>query len=199
MAFHYKWVQNRLKKLGFYKGAIDGINGANIRAAVKAFQKAARLKPATGNVGPRTLFALKSNKYKKKIIRRNGVRHKFMELKCKDGTFPVSAQKKYAKAGTLHIAERIENETGLRLIFMSGYRSPSWNKKQGGAKASQHTELASDGGCTAIDLLPANGNVVKLYKKALQLYNKGVIRGVGKYRTFVHIDRRKTAKSIWSG
>ena len=48
-----KEVQTRLKKWGYYTGAVDGINGPKTIAAVKAFQKKYGL-TADGIVGPLT-------------------------------------------------------------------------------------------------------------------------------------------------
>lgn len=52
-----KQVQQRLKELGFYYGAVDGIFGSGTRSAVVAFQKSKGLTP-DGIVGPATLKAL---------------------------------------------------------------------------------------------------------------------------------------------
>ena len=48
-----KEVQTRLKKWGYYKGAVDGINGPQTKSAVKAFQKRYGL-TQDGIVGPLT-------------------------------------------------------------------------------------------------------------------------------------------------
>lgn len=48
-----KEVQTRLKKWGYYNGAVDGINGPKTKAAVKAFQKKYGL-TQDGVVGPLT-------------------------------------------------------------------------------------------------------------------------------------------------
>lgn len=48
-----KEVQTRLKKWGYYTGAVDGINGPKTKAAVKAFQKKYGL-TQDGVVGPLT-------------------------------------------------------------------------------------------------------------------------------------------------
>lgn len=53
-----KAVQTRLKNLGYYKKAVDGVFGSGTRSAVKAFQKDYGLK-ADGIVGPATEKALK--------------------------------------------------------------------------------------------------------------------------------------------
>ena len=50
-------VQTALEKLGYDPGKIDGIDGPNTQAAVKAFQEAAGI-GADGKVGPITRKAL---------------------------------------------------------------------------------------------------------------------------------------------
>lgn len=50
-------LQNRLKALGFYDGAIDGVYGEKTAAAVRAFQEQHDLAP-DGTVGPRTSAVL---------------------------------------------------------------------------------------------------------------------------------------------
>jgi len=50
-------VEQRLKELNFYTGAIDGAFGGGMQSAVKAFQRANHLTP-DGTVGPQTWAAL---------------------------------------------------------------------------------------------------------------------------------------------
>ena len=52
-----KQVQQKLKNLGYYKGAIDGIIGSQSKAAIKKFQKDYGL-VVDGIIGPKTLAAL---------------------------------------------------------------------------------------------------------------------------------------------
>lgn len=52
-----KAVQEKLLKMGLYKGKVDGIIGKNTISAVKVFQKKKGLK-VDGIVGPLTLKAL---------------------------------------------------------------------------------------------------------------------------------------------
>ncbi len=54
-------LQNRLKALGYYTGAADGIYGAGTASAVKAFQRANGLTP-DGEAGPLTLSKLSAAK-----------------------------------------------------------------------------------------------------------------------------------------
>lgn len=50
-------IQTKLKQLGYYKGAVDGIYGTLTRSAVKAFQKSCGL-TVDGIAGPKTLLYL---------------------------------------------------------------------------------------------------------------------------------------------
>jgi len=58
---HITWVQQELKKLGFYKDVVDGVRGPNTQAAIKAFQKSRGL-VQDGLPGPLTTNALKGIK-----------------------------------------------------------------------------------------------------------------------------------------
>ena len=49
-----KRIQKKLKSLGYYKGAVDGVYGAGTLKAVKEFQKSCGLK-ADGVAGPKTI------------------------------------------------------------------------------------------------------------------------------------------------
>lgn len=49
-----KRIQKKLKSLGYYKGAVDGVYGTNTLKAVKSFQKNCGLK-ADGIAGPKTI------------------------------------------------------------------------------------------------------------------------------------------------
>ena len=55
-----KAVQEKLSKIGLYKGKADGMIGKNTISAVKAFQKKKGLK-VDGIIGPLTLKALDLN------------------------------------------------------------------------------------------------------------------------------------------
>lgn len=58
--------QDLLDRLGYYDGPIDGIRGPRTVDAIKAFQRAKKLK-VDGIVGPETMFALESAQGQKTI------------------------------------------------------------------------------------------------------------------------------------
>lgn len=57
MGIEYRWVQARLKALGFDPGPVDGVRGPRTDAAVVAFKRSIGLRPRP-YVGPLTLAAL---------------------------------------------------------------------------------------------------------------------------------------------
>jgi len=84
---HITWVQQELKKLGLYKGAIDGVRGPQTQAAIKAYQKSKGL-VQDGLPGPLTTSALKN------------VKPLSNQLKL-DGNFgPASVKRLQARLGT---------------------------------------------------------------------------------------------------
>lgn len=114
------------------------------------------------------------------------------EFDCKDGT-PVPVQ----FLGNLK--ELAENLQVLRdfikepvLITGSGYRTPSHNKKVGGAKESQH--LTASGA----DINAKNYTPKDLAKVIEKLIAEGKMKqgGIGIYKGFVHYDIRGT-KARW--
>lgn len=114
------------------------------------------------------------------------------EFDCKDGTpVPVLFMG--------NVKELAENLQILRdhigepvLITGSGYRTPSHNKKVGGAKESQHL-TASGADINAKSYTPK-----KLAKVIEQLIVDGKMKqgGIGVYPGFVHYDIRGT-KARW--
>ena len=65
------------------------------------------------------------------------------------------------------------------MIINSGYRTPSHNKKVGGASGSQHVYGK------AADIVVRGVKPSEVYRQADKLFN-----GVGKYNTFTHVDTR---------
>lgn len=101
--------------------------------------------------------------------------------KCGCGQDTVDAE-------LLKILEDVRKHFGKPIIINSGNRCPSHNKKVGGAANSIHmTGKAAD-----IVVKGVSPDIVHLYldRKYPNQY------GLGKYKTFTHIDSRST-KSRW--
>ena len=114
------------------------------------------------------------------------------EFDCKDGT---KVPEKYL----LNVKEVADNLQALRdylkvpvHITGSGYRTPSHNKKVGGAKHSQH--LTASGA----DINAEGYNPKQLAEVIELLILKGKMKqgGIGVYPNFVHYDIRGT-KARW--
>lgn len=121
------------------------------------------------------------------------------ELACKDGTpYPIEWKK---RARNLSIVfELIRRECGSKPIrITSAYRTYEWNKLIGGARNSQH-KLGR-----ALDLLPPKRMTSRrFYKKIRKLADSSPeirgIRGIGRYKGFVHVDIRSSWKLVvWTG
>jgi len=118
------------------------------------------------------------------------------ELACNDGE-PYPALFRGVRVLELARAfERIRELCGFPLIVNSAYRSESYNRRIGGAKASQHVEGR------ALDLCPVRGGakgLVGLRKAAEQARADGYLRGIGIYSGFVHVDTRPGQAATWYG
>lgn len=110
---------------------------------------------------------------------------KVKEFACKDGSDVI-----FISQELVNLLQDIRNHFGKPVNINSGYRTPAYNKKVGGATYSQHLYG------TAVDVY-INGvaptEVAKYAEK--QLGERG---GVGVYSTFTHIDVRE-AKARWKG
>ncbi len=90
----------------------------------------------------------------------------------------------------VRVADEARHRLGKPLRINSAYRSPAYNKAISGSGGSIHMK----GG--ALDL---SGSPATLHKILTQLRKEGFFKGgIGKYRTFVHVDvRGKNAD--WQG
>ncbi|URM37128.1 YcbK family protein [Flavobacterium anhuiense] len=114
------------------------------------------------------------------------------EFDCKDGT-PVPVI--YIK-NCKEVAENLQvlrDHLGVPVrITGSGYRTPSHNKKVGGAKQSQHLT------CSAADINADGYSPKQLAAEIESLIKSGKMKqgGIGIYPNFVHYDIRGT-KARW--
>lgn len=121
------------------------------------------------------------------------------EFSCHDGTeVPQEHWENLLKlAKTVTIIRRIAS---VPLAVISGYRTPAWNTRVGGAKDSTH--LTAEGG----DFQPGLGMTVpELHSLVLRLHREGQLPdlgGLGLYKSWCHIDVRQAADGHlrrWTG
>lgn len=104
------------------------------------------------------------------------------EFQCHDRTQAVKVEPELIKKMEILrgiVSEHLGKDTGL--IINSGYRTPAYNKKIGGANKSQHLE-----GTAADVRLPDKINADMMARFA----EKAGFDGIGKYNSFVHCDVR---------
>ena len=99
------------------------------------------------------------------------------EFKCKDGT------KEFLYCIELiEILEKIRNHFNAPVIINSGYRTPSWNAKTGGAQNSYHCKGM------AADIVVKRHSSREVAKYADSIMEQG---GVIRYTNFTHVDVRE--------
>ena len=119
------------------------------------------------------------------------------ELACHNGE-PYPAEWRATRAITLGLEfEMVRRECGNRpIIISSGYRTPPWNLRVGGARHSQHVQgraidMRTPGGMTLDDFAVIVLGVARL---------REIIRGVGVYPWGVHMDIRECQRLVhWQG
>ena len=107
------------------------------------------------------------------------------EFKCKDGS-PVTDE---LIENTQLLCENLQvlrNHINKPIRVISGYRSPKYNRRIGGAKKSQHmVAMAADIKVTGMSPAEVKAAIIELIKDGKMM--KG---GVGLYKTFTHYDVR---------
>lgn len=123
----------------------------------------------------------------------------WLELACHDAArTPYPAEWRLSRALRLAVEfERLRAIVGAPLVVASGYRTPEHNRAVGGAKHSQHVQGY------ALDLVPPKGVTVAGllgFVKAVASEGESAIRGIGLYRSFVHMDVRPGDRLVvWGG
>lgn len=108
---------------------------------------------------------------------------KVKEFACKDGSDTI-----YIDNQLVWYLQKIRDNYGKPVIINSAYRTSSYNKKVGGATNSYHMKG-----------MAADIRISGVSPKTLASYAKSIgIKGVGTYKSFVHVDTR-TYKSYWNG
>lgn len=118
------------------------------------------------------------------------------ELACHDGTpYPEEwkGNRAILLAETFEVLRHACNGKSIKIL--SAFRTPAHNKKIGGAQHSQHLQGR------ALDMVPPDGYTVDdFYTTIKKLSEFTPIRGIGLYKTFVHMDiRPSTRVATWSG
>lgn len=115
------------------------------------------------------------------------------ELACHDGT-PYPSSWRVERARPLaEVFETLRATWALPLLVLSAYRTPSWNRHIGGARASQHLQGR------ALDVTPVRGvTVEELWRVTVSLAHARAtaLRGVGRYDRFIHLDTRPSDRLV---
>jgi len=110
------------------------------------------------------------------------------EFQCKDGSVMPSAVRINIKRLVASILQPLRDAVGKPITIMSGYRSPAYNRKIGGARHSQHM-LG-----TAADIKIKGMTPKQVADKIELLFAPG---GLGRYPSFTHVDIRQGRKARW--
>lgn len=110
---------------------------------------------------------------------------KVSEFACKDGSDVV-----FVAPELVEVLQKVRTHFGKAVTINSAYRTPTYNKKVGGATYSQHTY----GTAADIVVKGVTPAAVAAYVETL-MPNKG---GIGIYSSFTHVDVREV-KSRWNG
>lgn len=109
------------------------------------------------------------------------------EFNSKDGEAMPTAQRECIKEVARQL-QIIRDHIGKAIHINSGYRSPAYNKKIGGASNSFHVKgMAVD---VRVDGMTPSELAAVI--TALMIDGKIIKGGIGKYSTFVHYDIRGT-------
>ena len=107
------------------------------------------------------------------------------EFRCKDGTEVPDELLDNVRLLAKNL-QVLRDEIGKPIIIISGYRSPKYNRRIGGARKSQHMSAkAADIKVPGMSPDEVKAAIVKLIKEG-----KMNVGGIGLYTTFTHYDIR---------
>ena len=119
------------------------------------------------------------------------------ELGCSDGT-PYPERWRRSRALPLaQVFERIRWEVGAPIRVNSAYRTRGHNVRVGGSRYSQHVEGR------ALDLAVPRKFILAEFREIVLFVARrpgSLLRGLGVYPTFIHIDIRPSPRLVrWQG
>ena len=129
--------QRCLKALGFYDGAVDGLEGRQTSRAYTDLQAKYFIKPddVDGKYGKNTDILLRSA-----YNCRNSKYFKLLEFRCKCGGKYCTGFPAEVDINLILGLNKLRTAAGGPLTITSGLRCRTWNAKQGGAAGSRHMQ-----------------------------------------------------------
>lgn len=122
-----------------------------------------------------------------------------LEFYCKDSSRPRPGRWRTYRSLCQQYLEPMRKKFGPCSVH-SGYRTPAWNARVGGERGSFHVNDWHDVDDVAADVSFARGTAAQWAAEAQRLRQskRGGKGGVGRYRTFTHVDTRDY-RADWTG
>lgn len=131
--------------------------------------------PGCVNIEGKNVYSKAESQNKTICIRNVKTNFKIEEFACKDGADLIIIDVNLVSA-----LQMIREHFKTPLLINSGYRTPEYNSKIGGAKNSFHTKGQA-----------ADIRIKNVSPKSLCAYSESIgLLGIGLYSTFTHIDTR---------
>lgn len=121
------------------------------------------------------------------------------EFDCHDGTPVPYELQPVLQILVEGVLQPIRERVGVPVFVISGYRTPDYNRRIGGAALSTHVSAAGADIRTTVDAVKLLHHTIKTMWEKDHIPALG---GLGLYRTWVHVDTRKAADGHlreWSG